>query len=223
MPDIQTNESVEAAKRRLQEIEDQKSGRPASEPKEGARPISDIIHEPKNKPKKKKFGTKLKEAFFGEGIGNGTIADHVFFNIFIPNLKRILSDMANSAINSALGLDNRTRTLSGGTNVHQANASLYGRRNIDRVNSVRSLPRNSIREETWDGETANDIYTQMMEILDSYPALSVAHVYSMMGFGAQIRATDYDWGWTSPDGLEPICVDKANDLWVFDLPASKRI
>ena len=226
MPDIQTTESVEAAKKRLKELQEQKDGKsPSKAGTDGdKRSIEEIIHAPMKKPKKKGFGTKLKEAFFGEGIGNGSIADHIFFGIFIPKLKLILSDMANSAINSALGLDNKTRLLSGGgANTHQSNASLYGQRAASRSNLFKGTTRNAFREETWDGETANDIYSQMVEILENYPALSLAHVYSMMGFGELIRQTDYDWGWTSPDGLEPVCIDRANDLWVFDLPPTKRI
>ena len=75
------------------------------------------------KPKKKGFGTKLKEAFFGENVGDGSIADNIFFKIFIPKLKMVLSEMANSAINSALGLDNRTRTFNGGVNGTTAGAA----------------------------------------------------------------------------------------------------
>ena len=222
MPDMQTNESVEAAKRRLAEIESQKDSNPDKAAKDGARDISEIIHAPKKPPKKKGFGAKLKESIFGENLDNRGIAEHIFFDIFIPRTKQILSDMANSAINSALNLGPGTRTLNGG-NSHQANASIYNRRAQERMNSVRSIRRNVISEQTWDGETAADIYSQMMEILDSYPALSLANVYSMMGFSEQIRATDYDWGWTSPDGLEPVQVNRAEDIWIFDLPPTKRI
>lgn len=228
MPDIQTNESVSAAKARLKEIEEQKANGETRTPEAATdkpKTKADIIHSVGGKSKKKKFSTKLKEAFFGENIGDGSIAENIFFRIFIPRLKQVLSDMANSAINSALGLDNRTRTISGGGNVHQANASTYRDRNYTRVNSVSSARRNAISEEVWDRETANEIYNQMMDVLDTFPdqGLTIADAYSIMGFGDRIRSTDRYWGWTSPNGIELVCVDRANDLWVVDMPSARAL
>lgn len=225
MPDIQTNESVNAAKARLKEIEEQKEGKSPEAATDAPKSKADIIRSVSAKPKKKKFGTKLKEAFFGENIGDGSIAENIFFRIFIPRLKQVLSDMANSAINSALGLDNRARTLSGGGNVHQANASTYRDRNYARVNTVSSARRNAISEETWDGDTATDIYNQMMEVLDNFPdqGLTIEDVYSIMGHGDWIRSTDRYWGWTGPRGIELVCVDRAHDLWIIDMPPAKPL
>lgn len=225
MPDIQTNESVSAAKARLREIEEQKEGKTGETATDKPKTKADIIHGVSGKSKKKKFSTKLKEAFFGENIGDGSIAENIFFRIFIPRLKQVLSDMANSAINSALGLDNRTRTVSGGGNVHQANASTYRDRNYMRVNSVSSARRNAISEEVWDHETANEIYSQMMDVLDTFPdqGLTIADAYSIMGFGDRIRSTDRYWGWTSPNGIELVCIDRGNDMWIIDMPPAKAL
>lgn len=230
MPDIQINEAVENAKTRLQEVAEQKEGRTglstakASTDGSGPKSKNDVIRGVSGKPKKKKFGTKLKEAFFGENVGDGSITENIFFRIFIPNLKRVLSDMANSAINSALGLDNRTRTLNG-YNSHQANAGIYRDRNYSRFNSVSSTRRNAISEETWDGETASDIYSQMEDVLTQFPdeGLTIADVYSIMGFGERIRSTDRNWGWTSMRGIELNCIDPANDLWIIDMPPARPL
>ena len=230
MPDIQTNEAVEKAKEKLQDVESRKGaveGRPQPATDGGkTKSKNDIIRPAATKPKKKKFGTKLKEAFFGENISNGTIADNIFFNIFIPKLKTILSEMANSAINSALGLDSRTRTFSGGVNTHQANASNYRDRNFNRpTGSYGTSRREAISEITWDGATANDIYNQMSDIIDQFPdeGLTIADVYSMMDMGDRIRSTDRDWGWRSMRGIDLVCIDQSRDLWIIDMPAARPL
>lgn len=229
MPDIQTNEAVEKAKSRLQEVEDQKNGtvRPEKPATDVGKPKSkdDLIRPTDKKSKKKSFGMKLKEAFFGENIGDGSITENIFFRIFIPKLKMVLSEMANSAINSALGLDNRTRTYNGNTyNVHQANAGNYRDRNYGRINAG-AARRGSISDEVWDGATANDIYNQMKDVIEQFPdeGLTIADVYSIMGFPERIRSTDRDWGWTSMRGIDLVCVDQAKDLWIIDMPAARSL
>lgn len=228
MPDIQTNEAVEKAKERLQEIDGKKAA--AEEPRrkpatDGEKPKTkqDLIRPTDHKSKKKSFGTKLKEAFFGENVGDGSITENIFFRIFIPKLKMVLSEMANSAINSALGLDSRSRPLNGGTyNTHQANASNYRERNFSRPNGAR---RGSISEEVWDGATANDIYNQMRDVIEQFPeeGLTIADVYSIMGLSERIRSTDRDWGWTSMRGIDLVCIDQARDMWIIDVPAARPL
>ena len=229
MPDIQTNEAVEKAKERLQEVAEKKgvAEDPQRKPTAGGdkpRSKSDVIRPTEKKPKKKSFGTKLKEAFFGENVGDGSITENIFFRIFIPKLKMVLSEMANSAINSALGLDGRSRPLNGGYNSHAANVNNYRERNYARVGQS-GARRGSISEEVWDGATANDIYNQMKDVLDQFPeeGLTIADVYSIMGFPERIRSTDRDWGWTSMRGIDLVCVDQARDLWIIDVPTARDL
>lgn len=231
MPDIQTNEAVEKAKEKLQEVESRKGaadGRSqAATDGTKAKSKNDIIRPTTSKPKKKSFGAKLKEAFFGENIGDGSIADNIFFRIFIPKLKMVLSEMANSAINSALGLDKNTRTFNGNTyNTHQANAGNYRDRNYSRMNTSYSTSRrDAISDITWDGATANDLYCQMNDIIEQFPeeGLTIADVYSIMDMGDRIRSTDRDWGWRTMRGIEPVCIDQSRDLWIIDMPAARPL
>lgn len=230
MADMQTNEAVERAKDRLQEVANQKAGitaeRKPETPGDKPRTKADMIKPVDKKPKKKGFGQKLKEAFFGENLGDGSITENIFFKIFIPKVKQVLSEMANTAINSALGLDNRTRTFNGGTaNTHQANAGYYRDRNMSRGSTIGTARRDAISEITWDGATVNDIYGQMQDLLDQFPeeGLSIADVYSIMDMPTYIRSTDRDWGWRSMRGIELVCVDQARDLWIIDMPAARPL
>ena len=231
MPDIQTSEAVERARERLQDAAERKSGTTERAPVTEAERLpakskSDIIRPTDKKPKKKTFGARFKEAFFGENATPGSIAENIFFRIFIPKLKMVLSEMANSAINSALGMDSRTRTFGGnGYNVHQSNASIYRDRGYNRGGSVNGIRRGAISDEVWDEDTANDIYRQMMDILDQFPeeGLTVADVWSIMGFPERIRSTDREWGWTSKRGIDLVEIDPVKHLYIIDVCAPRAL
>lgn len=224
MADIQQQTDVERARARLEGMQSQKtengeSSLPApnggQEPRQ-IRPVS-------KKPKKKKFGEKLKEAFFGD-IGDGSITEHIFFNIFVPSFKRVLSDMGNTAINMALGLDPKTRTI-GGTRSHVANASIYRDRNYSRNPS--SQPgysrREAVSDFVWDEETAKDIYSQLSDLVEQYGYASLADAYSIMDMKDKIRSTDNNWGWTSMRNAEVYPVDPRGEEWVVSMPPAKPL
>ena len=159
MNDQQHMTDVEQAKAKLAEVAEAKEGR--KDPRAGeltprkpimAAPGERIPDEQRNipvgktKPKKKRFGQQLKEAMFTEDIGNGSVTKYVFFNVMIPAVKRVLSEMANTAINMALGLDPKTRTI--GERTHTMDASRNGATRV----AMRS--RTSLLEDyEWDEES----------------------------------------------------------------------
>lgn len=226
--DIQHQTDLEQAKAKLDEIQKKQNGdrrepdipkpkpRPKNADDKGIRPVD-------KKPKKKKFGQKLKEAMFSEDIGNGSVTEYVFFKILVPSVKRVLSDMANTAINMALGLDPKTRTV--GNNPHTSNASLYRDRNLNRPGDGRSSygRRNAVSEYEWDEETARDIYTQIEDLIDRFGQCSLSDAYSIMGMGSQIRTTDRYWGWTSMKGADVLSVDRLGERWIVDMPSAEAL
>lgn len=202
------------ARMRLKELQESRDPRgsllpPATDAKKEIRPIS-------GKPKKKKFGQKLKEAMFSEDIGNGSVTEYVFFKVMIPAVKQVISNMANTAINMALGLDPKTRTIN--VNTHTANASQYAQANRDRNfagngNYGYSRHREAVSDYTWTREDAEDIYNQCVDILEHYPSLSLANVYSIMNMAEKIQSTDEHWGWTDPRCIDLVQVDPTDDVW----------
>lgn len=229
--DLQQQTDIEQAKAKLQDVAEIKEARKerqpgeqtlpaqrqrASEPEKDIRPVT-------AKPKKKKFGQKLKEAMFSEDIGNGSVTEYVFFRIFIPSVKRILSDMANSAINMALGLDPKTRTVNAGSNTHVANASLYRDRNYNRPGEGYYGRREALSELEWDEETVRDIYTQVEDLIEKYGECSIADVYSIMGLGDRIRTTDRNWGWTSMRNIEIVPLDVRHERNIIDFPSARAL
>ena len=230
MSELQHQTDLEQAKAKLQEVAETKEGRrdpragtgvnlpaprkPATDSEKEIRPVT-------AKPKKKKFSQELKEALFSEDIGNGSVSKYVFFKIFIPSVKRVLSDMANSAINMALGLDPKTRTIQ--ANTHTANASVYRDRNYNRGYSGDYNRREAISELEWDEETAKDIYNQMADLIERYGNCSIADAYAIMGLGDRIRTTDRNWGWTSMRGADVVPVDRMEDRWIVDMPGAREL
>lgn len=236
MSDLQHQTDMEQAKEKLREVAETKEGR--RDPRAGTgvtlpaprKPVTDgekEIRPVTAKPKKKKFSQKLKEAMFSEDIGNGSVTEYVFFKILVPSVKRVLSDMANTAINMALGLDPKTRTIQ--ANTHTANASLYRDRNYNRSYSAgEANRRDAISELEWDEETARDIYNQMADLIERYNDCSIENAYSIMGLGDRIRTTDRNWGWTSMRGADVVCVyhnpqNPEEDRWIVDLPPAKPL
>lgn len=231
MSELQHQTDVEQAKAKLQQVaetkESMKDGRPGEVALPAVRKAATDGKEkdirPVNvKPKKKKFGQKMKEAMFSEDIGNGSVTEYVFFKILIPSVKRILSDMANTAINMALGLDPKTRTIQ--ANTHTANASVYRDRNYSRGYSASEQNRRSaVSELVWDEATANDIFNQMSDLIERYGNCSLADAYSIMGLGDRICRTDRNWGWTSMRGADVVAVDRLDDRWIIDMPPARPL
>lgn len=225
--DIQKQTDVEMAKAKLQEVQETKEGR--MDPRAGERTMLPArtrtstdekdIRPIQGKPKKKKFGQRLKEAVFGEEVGKGSISEFLFFKLLIPNAKKLISDMCNTAINMALGLDPKTRTVG---NTHTSNASLYRDRNYNRTEPAYSR-RDAVSEYEWSEEDAKDIYSQIAEIIDRYGECSLADAYSIMGMGDKIRTTDRNWGWTSMRNADIVPVDRTGDRWVVDMPSARPL
>ena len=229
MSELQHRTDLEQAKAKLQEVAETKEGRKDPRASEGVMPAprkpapeEKDIRPVKAKPKKKKFSQKLKEAMFSEDIGSGSVTEHVFFKIFIPSVKRVLSDMANSAINMALGLDPKTRTIRNDGGTHVSNAGVYRDRNLNRAGG---RTREAVCDYEWDEETAKDIYNQLLEIAEKYDAATLADAYSIMDMPEKIRSTDRNYGWTSAAlrRADVYCVDRNRGLWVVDLPPARQI
>lgn len=226
--DIQKQTDVNQAKERLEAVARQKEGAEGRERSSGSalsvpgdKSREKIIRPVNAKPKKKGFGQKLKEAFFGD-IGDGSITEHILFRIFIPSLKRVISDMGTSALNMALGLDVRNNRSN--VTTHVANASLYRDRNYNRpAPSTGYTRREAISELEWDEETAKDIYNQMSDLIEQFRYCSISDVYSMMSLENRIRSTDKSWGWTSMRNIEVYSVDPEGLRWIIDVPPAKPI
>ena len=233
--ELQQQTDVEQAKAKLAEVQEVKEARKDPRAQEKGSLTVDrakveiqdekVIRPVTAKPKKKRFGQKLKEAMFSEDIGNGSVTEYVFFRLVIPGVKRLLADMANTAINMALGLDPKTRTVGNGGATHVANASLYRDRNYNRPPEAYNGRREALSDLEWDETTANDIYTQVQDIIDQYGEISIGDVYSIMGLSEQVRTTDRKWGWTRAEArsINVVPLDIRHERNIVDFPSARPL
>ena len=237
--DLQQQTDLEQAKAKLQEVAETKEARkdPRIDEKnaliqrqkdrllQGGRVPDEQrdIREGKVPPKKKKFSTKLKEALFNTDAREGTVADHIFFDIIVPTTKRLVYESLNTALCMVLGLDPKNNRIIG-SNTHTANASLYRTRGVE--NRTNYGPRKQILGDCeWDEETAKDYFSQMLEVVDKYDDLSISNVYSICGLQHMIRTTDRNWGWTraTMTRADVYAIDNLGERWVIDLPEPRPL
>ena len=232
--ELQQQTDVEQAKAKLAEVQEVKEARKDPRVQEKGSLTADrakveirdekVIRPVTAKPKKKRFGQKLKEAMFSEDIGNGSVTEYVFFRLVVPGVKRLLADMANTAINMALGLDPKTRTVGSSGNTHVANASLYRDRNYNRPTESYNR-RDALSDLEWDEQTANDIYTQVQDLIEQYGDVSIGDVYSIMGLSERVRTTDRSWGWTRAEArnINIVPLDIRHERNVIDFPSARPL
>ena len=231
--DIQQQTDIEQAKTRLQEVAETKEGRkdPRANEKNtliqrNPRTATDerVPDDQRNiragtvKPKKKKFGQKLKEAMFDENIGNGSVSDHIFFVIVVPSFKKLIYEGLNTALCMVLNMDPKTNRILPSGNTHTANASLYRTRSYEQRGGY--APRSPIADDYWDEMTAKEYFNEMLEVVEKYGDLSITNVYSICCLEKRIRTTDKNWGWTSAmmQRADVYPVDAMKENWVIDLP-----
>lgn len=231
--DIQQQTDVEQAKSKLQDVaalkEAQKDPR-ASEQTLLARRydgrVPDVerdIREGTVPPKKKKFGQKLREALFPENPDN--IPEHIFFDIVVPSIKKVVYEGLNTALCMALGMDPKSNRIVGKGNTHTARASEYQRRSYTFNASSSYSSRIPLNDCEWDEETAKDYFNQMLEVVEKYDDLSISNVYSICGLQDRIRTVDRNWGWTKAmmTRADVYCVDNRGERWVIDLPEPRPL
>lgn len=167
----------------------------------------------KGKTKKRSFGSRFKEAFFGEDVGN--VSSYVLYQVVIPYIKKLLADSASSAINLALFGDARPRSYSGDPGrTHASMAGVYNERasqNRNRGSAIRSRIRDVI---FLDEEAAQVALDNLVEHIQDYGDVSLQDFFA--DAGAPIMNTDCKWGWTNLSNAR--IVEIYGEGWVLELP-----
>lgn len=229
MSELNQQTDLEQARQKLEDVNARKeeADKWPLPPASTARRDIPVRKSTQKKPLKKSFGQKLKESLFGPGIDNGSIGDHIFFDIFIPKMKRVAAEMLNNGICMLFNLDpSTTRIVNSSTqtvNRHTMNASLYRDRNFTHTGVSPNTRRESIREYEWTREDAEDIFDQIALNMDQFHQVTLTDVYTFMDMPYKIRSTDSNWGWTSMNGMSIYAVDPEESRWVLDLPPVKQL
>lgn len=163
-----------------------------------------------------------------------SVGNYILWDIVIPALKNMISDMGHGAIDIALGTDSRRyrgRSSRGDSYVSYNrmydDRDYYGgrkrrRRDWDDDYDDDYYPRSRRREEPSDigfryKEDADDVLEMMISYLERYPEIGVpvAYFYDKIGRTIPGNFTDEDWGWTD---LSRTKVVPHGGRWYIDFP-----
>lgn len=166
-------------------------------------------------------GRKLADIFISEDAAN--IKSYIFMDVLVPAIKKAISDIVTDGV---------SMLLYGGKG---------SSRSGDRISA--STPKVSYRNYYDDGRDRRDGYaarvrfdyadisfpsrgsaeaalSQMIEILDRYPFVTVADLYEMAGLERECPHTANKYGWTK---LNTADVVRVSDGYVIKLPKAMPI
>jgi hypothetical protein len=149
---------------------------------------------------------KFKQQFFSEDVKS--VRGHIFMNVIIPGIQRLLSDTVKNGIDWFIYGVKGTSSQSGMRNVSYSNYydkmrsggtptipnSAYNKPNIYSINDV------SFRDR---GE-AEEVLLRMREVIDKYGMASIADFYDMIS--QKHTFTDNKYGWRDLKDTEVIRV-----------------
>lgn len=174
--------------------------------------------------KKKGLSEKFAESFVKEDTDS--VKDYVIFDVIVPAVKDIASDVITGAVDMLLYGETRGRGRSrrrGSTKVSYD--SFY--RNTSRSSSHRS---NSRRDERRKKENYNDILYDsrddadevldtLLELIETDGEATIADLYDLSGITADFA--DEGWGWTNLSSAK-VRKDRSGG-WYIDLPRPRGL
>ena len=165
------------------------------------------------KVKKKSEKGKLSEIFIAEDMSN--VGKYVFMEVLVPAVKKAVSDIVRDGIDMIL-YGSTGRTKKSGNSVSYVSYNKMSDRRDDRRYSdtrVRNSYNYNDIEFASRGE-AEEVLTQMENIIENYTMVSVADFYDLVG--ESHNYTDQKYGWMS---LRSAKVARTRDGgYVIELP-----
>lgn len=162
--------------------------------------------------KKKSLGRKFVEIFFADGESIGDIKTYVVEEIIVPSIKENIADAINGAIGMLFFGEARRRSgskkNSGSTKVNYG-----GYFNGGGDTRRERMPKSSRDRDSVDAlddfifesrQDAEQVYDEMMEILDKYEQVTVADYLDLLGITSEF--TDHRYGWANLSGMRVVHV-----------------
>ena len=150
-----------------------------------------------------------------------SVGDYMLTDIIVPAVKNLIADLVQSSTNRVLfGSTRRGRGLGGirGETIGSSVRTRYDRM-AEEPRGGRSLTREQRARHDFDEitvdhrEEAIAAIEAMAEYIEEYGAVSVAHLYTLMGVTGSYA--DQRWGWTD---LSTADVKQDRGGWLLDLP-----
>lgn len=170
--------------------------------------------------RKKSELSKFTDNFISEDAGK--VKSYIFMDVLLPALKKLVSDVVTDGIDMILyGETGRTKKSSSSTGQYVSYSS-YSSRDRDRTRYSSDSNRGRMNLDDIEFERKSDadnVLTQMDEIIDRYGTVSVADLYDLAGLVAPHTATRY--GWTNISSAEPMRT--RHGAWVIKFPRAIAI
>lgn len=147
-----------------------------------------------------------------EDVGN-----YILMDVFVPAIKKMISDIVCNGINMLLGEPERSRKGSNASRVSYR--AYYDARDDRRESSQKIRPSYNYDDIIFDNRgDAEDVLDRMGELVDRFDAVSVADLFDMAGLSCNY--TDNKYGWTD---LSDARVDRVHDGYVIRLPKATTL
>lgn len=159
------------------------------------------------------------------------IGSYILYDILLPALRDLVSDIGHSTIDMAMGYDDRgSYTRSRSYSRERDRYVSYNRMYDDRARSRRDREEERYysrkRDRDLDNiifeyrEDAEDVLDSLVDYLERYDCVTLSYFYDRCGMTVAGDFTSDDWGWTS---LRDAKIRKTRRGWILDMPPVKPI
>lgn len=171
--------------------------------------------------RKKPLGRRLAESFNGDD--SRSVGQYVLFDIIIPEVKRIISDVVSQGVERLLFGDNARSRSSGGDGRRRTAYDRYhdNKKRDDQPHLSRAARtthdfRDIVVRERGEAERVKD---GLIEYLDLYDQVPLTVFYDLIGVSGSFQ--DEEWGWYDLRGIRVLPARGGG--YMFDLPRPEHL
>lgn len=172
----------------------------------------------KGKVKKQSLSKKFADTFISDDAQ--TVKEHVIFDVVVPAVKDIISDIVTSSVDIILFGESGGRSRKGRGRYTSSYQDFYNRsrkRNREEDRKTRNY-RSPVTVELDSKEECNEVRDAMMDLIEQYEQATVGDLNEIVGVSG--TSTDEDFGWTN---LANARVKREHGEWVLELPRPKEL
>lgn len=191
-----------------------KSAKPGPEP----RKVEQVVTTPvKSRPKS--VGKRLKDALIGGD--SRTAMQYVIGEVIIPQAKEMIAEAATTAFErlifgEARSSSRRSSNRTSGYTNYARYSSKNIRRGSDEERTTVSPRKTELGEIIFETRIeAQNVLEQMNDLLEEYGIVSIADLYTMLGWSNRSTHIDQKWGW---DDLQSSDIRMTRGGYILILP-----
>ena len=167
----------------------------------------------------------VKDEFISEDAP--TVGSYILYDILLPALKDLISDIGHGALDMAMGTDTRRYRSRGRDSSYISYNRYYDDR--DRRKRDRDDERYEIRRKNRDftdmvfeyREDAEDVLDRMCDYIERFGDVPVSYFYDLCGETVPGDFTKDDWGWTNLAGARVVKAGRRG--YMIDFPKVRQI